>query len=156
MKSRRKFESNPLNKGVLATFAVVLIGFGLLTNYAFQSAFSGSPTADAAEAASSRSSSKSGGSKISIREGSGILSGDSNDHEKIRQTAKDLDQQLMAKLRDRRARDFSASHSDEYFDAQERANRVRQDYKAVKKARHLSKGMKSDFKNHYRNITDDN
>ena len=158
-KSRRKFQAKRANKGVIFALVVVLIGFGLVANYAFQSVFlnSNESATNATTTADNvgRSSASSGGVG-SIREGSETMGGQRNSHEKLREAARDRDRQLMAKLQDKKNErlntpDFAAQD----YDAAANAKRVEQDYKQVRKAAHMSKGMKADFKKHVKNITRD-
>ena len=145
---------------MLALLVVALIGFGMLTNYAFQSAFV-TDSSDQANSSvdndnNSGAHSSQSGSRYTLREGSEVLSGDS-DREAIRDAARDLDRLLLDKLKDKnRQKSDVAEVVDHDFDAKAMARRAKSDYAKVKKASHLSQGMKDNFKKHYRNVTMDN
>ena len=154
-KDRRQFQPKSLRFGFVAVCLLVIGSASLFILVSYEDVLSNDPSG---QTATNRSSGKVDGSARNasrIREGHGISG---NTPEEIREAARELDRQLMAKLKQKRL-EFEDS-SEQYYDAREgdlqaHRERVREDYEQVKNTKHLSKGMKADFKKHFKNITRD-
>ena len=153
MNERRKLQTRPVRTGAILAFLVVLGGAGLFTYYSYQGVLTEDGNASQTAATSNRSSrSNSGAAGGGVRGGGGLQSASD-----IREAAREMDRQLMAKLANRRSENEQASDLsyDDNYDSEDNRDQVTRDYKQVKKTKQLSKGMKADFKKHYQNIVRD-